>query len=232
MHVSRNPRIGSYYSIASVLTLLLAGTTWPLGGVLVWPGVTLACAAAGYFWLGPRIYVKREGRLSAVSRVFMAPVIAGQHLSLLHYARQCDPWNEVTPRVWIGRKLTDDEARAAVDKGVTAVLDLTIEFSEATPFLELDYLNLPILDLTAPSRDQLAQAARFIRQGADSGIVYIHCKVGYSRSAAAVGAYLLREGFARDMHEVVEILERARAGIVVRPEIREALRRFEVDPAP
>jgi len=61
----------------------------------------------------------------------------------------------VTPGVWIGRKLNDREAANAVRQGVTAVLDLTAEFSEAKPFLALRYLNIPILDLTAPMQKRL-----------------------------------------------------------------------------
>ncbi len=64
-------------------------------------------------------------------------------------------WDEVTPGVWIGRKLNDREAANAVRQGVTAVLDLTAEFSEAKPFLALRYLNIPILDLTAPMQKRL-----------------------------------------------------------------------------
>jgi len=54
--------------------------------------------------------------------------------------------------------LTDTEAEKALSQGVTAVLDLTTEFSEAWPFLSVAYLNLPLLDLTAPTPRQLQRA--------------------------------------------------------------------------
>ena len=60
-------------------------------------------------------------------------------------------WDEIVPGVWIGRWLSDAEARAAVESGVTAVLDLSDAFSEARSFTELNYLHLPVLDLTAPT---------------------------------------------------------------------------------
>ena len=103
-----------------------------------------------------------------------------------YYRRQCRAWDEVTPQVWIGRKLSDREAADAVRKGVTAVLDVTAEFSEAAPFLSTRYLNVPILDLTAPTPEQLQRCVAFVSENAARGVVYVHCKIGYSRSAVVV----------------------------------------------
>src|SRR5439155_5104981 len=132
-----------------------------------------------------------------------APCLLGQELSLLYYRRQCRPWDKVTPEVWIGRTLNHGEATAAARLGVTAVLDLTAEFSEATPFRALIYRNIPILDLTAPSIDQLHEMAAFIDHESHNGVVYIHCKIGYSRTAAAAAAYLLQTGKARSVAEAI-----------------------------
>ena len=89
-----------------------------------------------------------------------------------------------------------------------------------------EYRNLPILDLTAPTQDQLHEAAAFIAEHAETGVVYVHCKIGYSRSAAAVAAYLLTNGHATSAEEAIEKLRSVRPAIVVRPEVREALLRF------
>jgi predicted protein tyrosine phosphatase len=221
-----NARIGWYYATGAALVLLACGLAWPGGAVLLWPAAALALTAAAYFGLGARVYRKSCGELPWLTRLFFAPTLAGQRASLAHYARQCDRWNVVTPRVWIGRKLDEEESRAAIAGGVTSVLDLTVEFSETAAFRALDYLNVPVLDLTAPSPEQLEEAVRFIARGAEAGIVYVHCKVGYSRSAGAVGAYLIASGAARDADEAVRLLIAARPPIVIRPEIRAALARF------
>lgn len=194
--------------------------------MLLWPAAALALTAAAYFAIGARVYRKCDGCLPLSTRLFLAPILLGQRASLAHYARQCDPWNQVTPRVWIGRKLGEGECRAAIAAGVTSVLDLTVESSEAEAFRALDYRNVPVLDLTAPTQEQLEECAAFIARGAESGVVYVHCKVGYSRSAGAVGAYLLSAGQARTMEDVVALLTAARPPIVIRPEIRAALAEF------
>jgi protein-tyrosine phosphatase len=122
--------------------------------------------------------------------------------------------------------LTDAEAVEAINAGVTAVLDLTAEFSESQPFRTLRYLNLPILDLTAPTQEQLAAAVEFIKSEPENGIVYVHCKIGYSRSAAAVAAYLLDSGLAVNAEAALAHLRAVRPGIVVRPEAWRAVEVF------
>lgn len=168
------------------------------------------------------------GKLPLAARILLWPVLLGQRLSLQYYRRQCRPWDEAAPGVWIGRRLDDDEAAGALRDGVTAVLDLTCEFSEATPLLGVKYRNIPVLDLTSPTIEQLREAIQFItRQVTAGGTVYLHCKIGYSRSAAVVGAYLLTAGLAASAEEAVARLRSVRPSIVVRPEARAALEEWE-----
>jgi protein-tyrosine phosphatase len=125
----------------------------------------------------------------------------------------------------LGPVLNETDARAALDAGVTAVLDLTLEFSRPAAFAHLSYLNLPVLDLTAPSPEQLAAEVAFIGQESQRGIVLIHCKAGYSRTAAAAAAWLLSTQRARDADEAFARLIAVRPRIVIRPEICATLAR-------
>jgi protein-tyrosine phosphatase/membrane-associated phospholipid phosphatase len=225
--VTPNRRVGLYYFLALVAASVMAALWWPWGAIFIWPAGACFVAAAAYFGLGPGIYRKINGRLTLSTRLLLAPLLLGQHLSLRYYQRQCRAWDEVTPQVWIGRKLSDHEAADAVRQGVTAVLDLTTEFSEALPFLSTRYLNVPILDLTAPTPEQLQQCVTFMSENAPRGVVYVHCKIGYSRSAAVVGAYLLSCGAVCSADEAMMRLRAVRPSVVIRPEAADALRRFE-----
>lgn len=223
-----NRRIGAYY-LAGMLTLVLvAFLTRPDGLLLLWPAASLGLVAAAYFGLGMTIYRKRNGSPDLWAVIALWPVMLGQHLSLRYYAARSDPWNKLADRVWIGRRLSEAEARRAVGLGVSAVVDLTCEFSEVPAFRRLPCLCMPVLDLTAPTPDQLKDAAAFIEQHRAQGIVYIHCKAGYSRTAAVAGAWLLHTGRARTADDAVTLLTEARPGIVVRPEARETLRSFAI----
>ncbi len=196
--------------------LALVPAAWPWGLFLLWPAAALAMVAGGYFGLGPGVYRKAGGRLPLSARFVLAPVLLGQHLSLAYYRRRCRAWDEVAPGVLVGRKLSEAEAAAAVRQGVTAVLDLTAEFTEAEYFRATNYFNLPLLDLTAPTQGQLHEAVAFLAREAAKGTVYIHCKIGYSRSAAVAGAYLLATGEAATVEEAVARLRQVRPSVVIR----------------
>jgi len=193
--------------------------------LLLWPALSMGVVASAYFGAGPGVFRKRDGRLPPATFLLLGPVVLGQWLSMRHYARRSRPWDEVTPGLWIGRTLSAREAIAAIDQGVTAVLDLTAELPEAPPFAALaGYYNLPVMDLTAPTPEQLSHALSFIdghvRRG---GILYVHCKAGYSRSAAVAAAYLMHTGAAQDAAAAVDIVRGAREGIIIRPEALAAL---------
>ncbi len=221
-----NRRIGNYYIACAVVLLTTALFFGPWGAVLLWPVVSLGIIVAAYFGAGPGVFRKRDGVLPWSTCWALGPVLVGQHLSRIYYRRQCSAWNEVTPNVWIGSALRDREAARAIAAGVTAVLDVTAEFSAPRVFRSVTYRNVQVLDLTAPTTAQLEEMAEFIEEQAQRGLVYVHCKIGYSRSAAAVGAWLLRSGRGSDVDEVLAMLRRARPSIVVRPEVREALEIF------
>lgn len=221
-----NTRIGLRYLVGALLLTAAAFIARPWTLLLLWPAFSLALVAAGYLLLGPRIYRKRNGHLPLTTWLLLWPVLIGQRLSLLWYARQADPWNTLEKSVLIGRKLNASEAQRAIDAGVTAVIDTAGEFAQAAPFRAIPCCELAVLDLTAPAPDQIDRALAFIEHhAAAGGKVYIHCKAGYSRTAVIAGAHMLRTGRAGTAAEAVTLLRTARPAIVVRPEAIAALER-------
>ena len=255
-------RIGSYYLAGSLVLMGLGWMLRPWGFLAFWPAVSLAAVAGAYFGWGPGVYGKHGGRLPAWRRMVLGPVLAGQWLSWRHYSKRSRAWDVIAEGVWLGRVLTEHEARRAIEDGVTAVLDVTGEFRAPRAFRDLGsnlslvkltrhahfsearadggndsialegpanaYLNIPILDLTAPSDDQLSEAIAFIRAHvAHGGVVYVHCKAGYSRSAAVVGAWLISSGRVGSAAEAVALLKEKRPGIMLRPEAVAAMEHWE-----
>jgi predicted protein tyrosine phosphatase len=199
---------------------------WPWGVFLLWPAATLGMVAGAYFGLGAGVFRKAGGKLPLSARFVLAPVLIGQYLSLAYYRRQCRAWDEVAPGLLLGRVLTDAEADATVRLGVTAVLDLTAEFTEPAALRATTYRNLPVLDLTAPTQEQLREAVAFLTEETTKGKVYLHCKIGYSRSAAVAGAYLLASQAAATVEDAVTRLRKVRPAIIIRPEALEAMQIF------
>ncbi len=222
----RNVRVGAYYFAAGILALLVClsfgARAWPLW----WPLVSLLLVAAAYWFVGPSIYGKTDGQLPWSTRLLFAPTLLGQHLSHRWYARQCRPFDAIHERLWIGRQLSRKQAVDARVAGVGAVVDLTGEFDRPAAFVGLPYLQLPTLDLTAPTQSQIREAVEFIQKHERTAIVYVHCKVGYSRTAVIAAAYLIRTGRTDTPDRAIGLVRGVRPTLIVRPEAREAIERF------
>lgn len=208
---------------------VLATVSYAIGGwglIGLWPAVSLVVVAAAYFGLGPAIFRKAHGRIPLAARLVLGPYLGGLFVSRLWYWRAGRPYHEVAPEVILGRRLGEQAARAAIGEGVTAVLDLTAEHAAAPAIRGLPYLNVQVLDLTVPTVQQLREAVAFIREHAGRGVVFVYCGLGYSRSAAAVAAYLLACGAAKNVEDACAIIRRARPGAVMKGDLVEVLRAY------
>jgi protein-tyrosine phosphatase len=198
-----NARVAFRYAFAGAAAAAGAGL---LGGwfyLLLWLAVSLFAQALAYAGWGAVVFRKSNGRLPWSVRILLAPYMICARITLHYYCRGFAPYAVVTPTVWIGRRLTDAEAADAVNKGVTAAVDMTAGFPECAPLLALRYCNIQLLPLTVPSLDQLREAVRFVQDQSRNGIVYVHGALGYSRSVGVVAAYLLSAGLAGSVEEAV-----------------------------
>ncbi|HYT90741.1 MAG TPA: dual specificity protein phosphatase family protein [Gemmataceae bacterium] len=216
---------GIYGSLALVCGVL-AWVAWPWGAILLWPAAALTVVALGYGYLGPAIFRKSGGRLPWSARLLLGPYLLGAYLSSLGYRGRLRLYDEIVPGLLLGCRLNETEARTAVARGVCAVLDLTAEYSEPAAFLALPYRNVQILDLTAPTVEQLHEAVSFVRERAWAGKVYVHCALGRSRSAVVVAAYCLALGVAPTVAAAVALVRRARPQVVFRDDMLAVLEAY------
>jgi len=180
-------RLGLWYGSGALACLALVPTLWPWGILFAWAGLALAFVSAGYLGLGPVVFQKHGGQLVWPARLVLGPYLLGLWLSRCYYRSRIPSYKRVAPGVLAGRQLTVSEAQSAIEQeGITAVLDLTAEHSETPQLLRLNYHNIQILDLVAPSDAEKAQAQRFIREHAEDGLVYVHCALGRGRTNAVI----------------------------------------------
>ena len=187
---SANFRVARLYAVGSAVLGILAIALGSWFWLLVWPAASLALIAIAYVRGNSSVFRKSGGSLPISTRVVLGPYLCGAFVWLLIYRRHGEPFIEAAPGVYCGRLLTKREALSVRSMGVTGVLDLTAEHPETRAFLEIEYLNVPVLDLTSPSREQFDVAVAFIAQHAHRGGVYVHCALGISRSVAAVAVYV------------------------------------------
>lgn len=131
--------------------------------------------------------------------------------------------NEITDNVWIGRWHSHHET-SEIANSFVGVVNVCVAFdsttdSSTTNDTQVKHLHLPILDLTAPTNEQLREAVEFIERRRALGPVLIHCKAGFSRSAAVAAAWLVSTGRETDRDDAFDRLRIVRPQIVIRPEI-------------
>ena len=210
-------RLAMVYGVSAVAMGLavVAGGAWLW---LCWPSLSLALVALNYAAVGARGFQKgNDGRLSAGTLGLLAPYVAGGWINSRLWTRRHPLPCEVVDDVWIGRIPARAEPRAIVD----LCAEIPCRAREAS-----SYRSVPVLDLTVPDRLDLERAADAIEKARQRGPVLVCCALGYSRSAAAVVAWLLRTRRATTVHDAMSIVRAARPSVVLKDEHHVALEAF------
>lgn len=139
-----------------------------------------------------------------------------------------DPWNEVAPGLYVGRRLIEPDRTSFEAAGPWAVLDCTAELREPPVLKEqAAWLAIPTLDGFPPTQEHLQEASAWLGEQAARGhTLYVHCAVGHGRSATAAAAYLLQSGAFDDVDACLAAMKERRRWIHLRPVQRQALVRF------
>ena len=182
-------RLGSGYFCAALLLAGLGAGYQSWAWLLLWPALSLSLVAMAYWFAGPAVFQKLNGRQSWPARILLAPYVLGAWISYWCFTRGRPASHQVEPGLFLGRMPRAGELNQLTN---TAVLDLTAEFSASPSSQSLIYFNVPLLDLTVPDTAELRAALEFIDQQIKTGPVYVHCALGRSRSATVVAAWLVR----------------------------------------
>lgn len=201
--------------------IVLAARAGWFGWLLVWSGASWLAIAAGYTFVGPRIFGKQaNGRQIWYSRCLLWPyhAVNGLLWALQTRVSREETCHEIAPGIWLGRRCRMGE----LPQGVRTIVDLTAEFSVAQGVAgERCYHCLPTLDATAPGPSELS---RFIQTIAEcEKPVYIHCALGHGRSAVVAIAALVELGHASSLEEAERIARASRPGAKLNSLQRRAL---------
>ncbi len=206
---------------AGALGVGAVATRW--GGAalwLLWPALSLALVALCYAGLGVAGFQKDDnGRLRAAARWLFGPYLAGAWLNSRWWTRRAPAPVALGDGVWLGRV---PPPASAAGVHFASVVDLTAEFDLPRGIPRRTVV--PVLDLTAPSGANLAEAAAAIERLRAHGPVLVCCALGYSRSACAAAAWLLASGRAGSVDAALARVRAARANVVLGPRHLHALR--------
>ena len=212
---SREIKIAMLYLAGAALSALpsLFGSAWLW---TLWVSVSLSVVAFAYLTGNAAVFQKQaDGRLSAAATVLLLPYLAGVRLNMAYWLRGKAKTAWVRDDVLIG-------SVSAISDGLPAVLDVCAEYPR--PRYRGAYRVLPLLDMVAPSENDLMQAASLLETlRRQRGKVLTCCALGYGRSAAVVLTWLLAFGGCRDLAQATAQLKQVRPQMVLPPETAKAV---------
>ena len=212
---SREIKITILYLAGAVLSALpsLFGGAWLW---MLWISVSLSVVAFAYLTGNAAVFQKQaDGRLSAAATILLLPYLAGVRLNMAYWLNGKAKTERVRDDVLIG-------SVSAISDGLPAVLDVCAEYPR--PRYRGAYRTLPLLDMVAPSENDLVQAASLLEAlRRQHGKVLTCCALGYGRSAAVVLTWLLVYGGCRDLAQATAELKQVRPQMVLPPETAKAV---------
>ena len=207
---SREIKIAMLYLAGAVLSALpsLFGGAWLW---MLWVSVSLSVVAFAYLTGNAAVFQKQaDGRLSAAATILLLPYLAGVRLNMAYWLRGKAKTARVRDDVLIG-------SVSGISDDLPAVLDVCAEYPH--PRYRGVYRVLPLLDMVAPSENDLVQAALLLEAlRRQHGKVLTCCALGYGRSAAVVLTWLLVYGGCRNLAQATAELKQARPQTVLPPE--------------
>jgi len=205
---SRRIRIGVVYLAGSVLLVGLAAAVSGAAWWLLWPAGSLAVVGAVYFIGRPDLFQKANGEMPPAIVGLLAPYLGMAWLNTRLWTWNAGAANEIVEDVWLGRVHGETELLA---RRFRSIVDLNAELP--VPTAGLAYRAVPMLDLLPPAVEQLHAAVEAIQESERPTLVC--CALGYSRSAAAVAAWLVASGRSSSMEGAISQITARRPQIAL-----------------
>lgn len=106
------------------------------------------------------------------------------------------PINKVTDSVFIGDKNGASDIRILLNYGITHIINCAAEIPNYFESDHFSYLKLDLLDTNDSLSPAIQQSCKFIKdtlQQNHNAKIFVHCRMGRSRSASVVIYYLMKE---------------------------------------
>jgi protein-tyrosine phosphatase len=176
---------------------------------LLWAAGALLIVGGIYFTGRPELFRKSEGVMPTAMVVLLAPYLAAAWLNSRLWTWRADSANEITDGVWLGRL----PSKAERSKESTAsIVDLTAELPTSAGVV---YRGVPMLDLVPPTAEQLEAAVAAIEELKSKRPTLVCCALGYSRSAAAVAAWMTASGKEESLQESIAFINARRPQVAL-----------------
>ena len=210
----RTWQLTALYSLGAI-TLALAAASF--GGwwlLLLWPSLSCALVAFGYAGAGSRVCPSTIDGPTWPAKFLLFPWLEALGQSRRWYWRRLPPPAPIHDGIHIGNVRDAENWNGAV-------VDASCEHRRRGSAAR--FQRVPLLDLTAPTPDDLQAIARLIDQQRRHGPVLVCCGLGLGRSVLLVAAWLLSTGRAANPDHAMRLIRRTRPGAVLPADGRAAL---------
>ena len=191
----------SYLILACVLIFI----GWEIHSIyfslfFYWTALSLSLVSGAYIFNIGKIFRKREnGVIPFYIRWAFIPFLLGAQVYNA-WSRKHDkvpPIQQINDNLFLACRLFPSDIDTLKSNNITAILDVTCEFDGlewSSTQERINYLNVPVLDHSVPTRSQLNQAINWIHhQIQKNNKVVVHCALGRGRSVFVMAAYLLSQ---------------------------------------
>ena len=104
-------------------------------------------------------------------------------------------------------------------------LDLTAHPSHLLRRYQIEQVHLPVIDMTAPTPEQISRAVTMIASSLEKQeVVIVHCRAGLGRTGTVVACYLVASGFSPA--DAIDSVRNKRPGSIETREQEQAVYRW------
>ncbi len=197
-------RLATFYLSGSVSCAAVAFRVGGFGLIFLWPAAALLVTAILYAADWPRFF------LNPIIRAITAPYIAVAFANSRWWTRRTASPIEITDGIWLGRVPGWFDRRP---RQFGSIVRLCAELPVSRRGAACK--SIPILDLITPSPDQLRDAVTAIEGFGSQRPTLVCCALGFSRSAAAIAAWLVWTGRAVSGDEAIRLIRMRQPQIVI-----------------
>lgn len=216
-------KYAAIFSILGVFLILLGCKLGSIGWLLLWSGINFLTIGCGYGGLGATVFGKQSnGSISRLSLSLLLPYLLLTWIvwHIQRWISQSSACHQIIPGIWLGRRPFLHELPDNID----LIIDLTAEFIEPYDVIaNQTYICIPTLDTSVPPDSSFQKLIEIILSW--QGNIYIHCALGYGRSATVVAAIILAKGLVDNLDEAEKLIEAKRPGIKLSQEQKSLLQR-------
>lgn len=137
------------------------------------------------------ILVNKKGRANLSQWFVFTPYFIGSYLSWLYYKRKIPLYSKLNDSIYFGRQPSSLEYESLKKLGITKIINLATELQIQK--VSIEEKRFSFLDITIQDPKKMIEVLNEINVSKNEKI-YIHCKLGMSRSILVIYAYLLNEG--------------------------------------